>query len=417
MPRSTVRRILAQQKMRPLKDLQLLLSKSTVASSAQHAQQQEVISRRFITYPPLSQSQSQSQSQSRSSQTNNAVADADASSLIERNTQVVELIQALDNVRQVQKYLGLEYKTRETRRNELLEWKASLDGAIRKNDIRLAKEIFYSPPDTNIDTGPCNMNMNMNMNAENANANANANANSNVNLDDSNMDDIGVPLFKTYENLANRLRPDEIQTMFEIYVKVEELYSNMQQASEEEQLSKDIVRKRLRILNRLIKMVKNVQIDPNSRSTRTGTGTSTGTRNSVSFKKYMHIVNDLSTTIQCIVEPEIQQQLYPALIKNFHLAHHKMKNLRGWMADDTRQTERELWDNALFSLNLVDDCFFEIADSDNDSDNKNEINSENKNDTETSLRLYSALLGLSTYRKRDHFPFLALMNSLVRKGT
>ena len=415
MPRSSVRRILAQQKMRPLKDLQLLLSKSTVASSAQHAQQQEVISRRFITYPL---SQSQSQSQSRSSQTNNdADASSSSSSLIERNTQVVELLQALDNVRQVQKYLGLEYKTRETRRKELLEWKASLDGAISKNDIRLAKEIFHSPPDTadiDIDTGACNnMHMNMNMNADNANVNAN------VNLDDSNMDDIGVPLFKTYENLANRLRPDEIQTMFEIYVKVEELYSNMQQACEEEQLSKDIVQKRLRILNRLIKMVKNVQIDPNSRPTRTGTGT--GTRNSVSFKKYMHIVNDLSTTIQCIEEPEIQQQLYPALIKNFHLAHHKMKNLRGWMADDTRQTERELWDNALFSLNLVDDRFFEMADSDSennsDSDNKNEINSENKNDTETSLRLYSALLNLSTYRKKDHFPFLPLMNLLVRKGT
>ena len=143
-----------------------------------------------------------------------------------------ELIQALDNVIQVNKSLGLSNVNvsssnnnnkrannldGENRKKRIASWKKSINRALSKNDIPLATELFYAPP---------------------------------VMVNDN----IDISLLGTYNNFISRLRPQKLGLMIDVYHRFEELYSNAQEISDGE-LPKGITTKRQTLLNKLIKAI------------------------------------------------------------------------------------------------------------------------------------------------------------------
>ena len=264
-----------------------------------------------------------------------------------------ELIQALDNVIQVNKSLGLSNVNvsssnnnnkrannldGENRKKRIASWKKSINRALSKNDIPLATELFYAPP---------------------------------VMVNDN----IDISLLGTYNNFISRLRPQKLGLMIDVYHRFEELYSNSQEISDGE-LPKGITTKRQTLLNKLIKAI------------------GAAPPKTVSPQKFLHTVNDLSNTIQCITEPALQHELYPALMANLiksRMIRYGKDNLY------LKHIEKEVWDSALHSLQMMDKCFM----MENDK----------------VMNLYSDVLSISSYRKQEYLPFHYLLKVLVHKGT
>jgi hypothetical protein len=101
----------------------------------------------------------------------------------------------------------------------------------------------------------------------------------------------------------------------------------------------------------------------------------------------------LSTTIQCITEPNLQHELYPLLMSAL-----LKKPVVSLFNKSTKlmEIEKEIWDSAICSLKMMDGNF--------------------ARENPKLMELYNVVLSQTSYRKQQSLPFIFLVTALLDKG-
>jgi hypothetical protein len=256
-----------------------------------------------------------------------------------------ELIKALKNILDIQKALSIKSgvlpmsgdELSEQKSHSVLSWKESVDKAIRSKNIQRAIELFYFSPN-GIEVSK------------------------------------NTSIYDTYKNLIFRVNALETETAFDIFDASEDFYAHAQEIVHGSSLVK-LVNCRQQILKRVIKVISQTtpQSDPNCRLGQT--------------------LSYLSTTIQCITEPNLQHELYPLLMSSL-----MKKPVVSIVKKSIKLTEieEEIWDSAIYSLKMMDRNF--------------------ATENPRIIEHYDVLLYQSSYRKQKRLPFVFLMTTLLGKG-
>ena len=218
-----------------------------------------------------------------------------------KKTAKTDLLQALENIVEVQKALGASTGLRVTGSQDCKEleaevesWKDSINAALIAKDIRLSLDLFYSAPDS-VTTAK----------------------------------DTSV-LF-VYRNILNRIPAKDAKTIFDISEAAEKMYANIQEHSDGHSALR-IENCRFSVLR---KMVKAISVAPQS----------------VPFDRLSQVLKDLASTIECITEPNVQHELYPLLMKSFLC---KPMSVLVSRSLSLQELEKEIWDSAIYSLRMMD---------------------------------------------------------------